>query len=243
MADQKMRAARRAARAGRDSYTCDQVSERIRVLVVDDHRMVSQGLELGLGREDDLEVVATAATAAEAVRASCELEPDVALVDFHLPDGTGAEAAAQMLRDHPGMKVVFLSADDSDDAVLAAVEVGACGYLVKSEPMDRIATAVRRAAEGDILIPPATLVQLMANQRQRRRQAAERERLAAQFTPREREVLGLMSEGLDNKSIADELTIGVTTVRWYVQNLLEKLEAHSKLEAVAKAAELGLIDR
>lgn len=216
---------------------------QVRVLVVDDHLMVSQGLELGLGREDDIEVVGTAGSAERALEMNAALSPDVVLIDFHLGEASGADVAASMRLDNAELKILFLSADETDDAVMAAVEAGACGYLLKSEPMQEIARAVRRASEGEILLNPSTLVELMSRQRQRARERAERERAVAHVTTREREVLEMMAEGLDNRSIADEMHISLTTVRWYVQNLLEKLDAHSKLEAVARAGELGMLDR
>ncbi len=104
-------------------------------------------------------------------------------------------------------------------------------------------TAVRRAAEGEILLQPGELASLLSRQRERRLQEAERQRVAAGLTPREREILGLMATGMDNRAIAESLHLALATVRWYVQVLLEKLEVHSKLSAVARAAELGLIER
>jgi len=221
----------------------DQDMAGIRLLVVDDHRMVAQGLELGLSRESDIEVVGVAGAAETAISMTAELQPDVVLMDYHLGEASGAAAAAAMRAASSALKIVFLSADESDEALLAAVEAGACGYLLKSEPIHQIAASVRRAHEGEILLSPATLVALMARQRQRNREKVERDRATAQITAREREVLSLMSEGLDNKTIAQDMHISLTTVRWYVQNILEKLESHSKLEAVARAGELGLLER
>jgi DNA-binding NarL/FixJ family response regulator len=210
-------------------------------MVVDDHWMMVQALQLALSREPGIEVVATAGTVAEAVASFPEARPDVLLIDYHLPDGTGAEAVRQLSL--PAVKVVFLSADRSDEAMMAALEAGACGYLVKSEPLDRLVAAVRRAADGEILLQPGELVSLLGRQRERERQEAERQRVAASLTAREHEVLGLMAQGLDNRTIAELLHLSLTTVRWYVQILLEKLEVHSKLGAVARAAELGLVER
>lgn len=215
--------------------------DRLRVMVVDDHRMVLQALVLALSQEEDVEVVATASTAAEVPARVGEARPDVLLIDYHLPDGTGVDAVRDMAVPRP--RIVFLSADRSDEAVLAALEAGACGYLVKSEPLDRLVSAVRRAADGEILLQAGELAALLSRQRERRRQEAERQRVVSALTRREREILGLMAQGLDNRAIADLLHLALATVRWYVQILLEKLEAHSKLGAVARAAELGLIER
>jgi DNA-binding NarL/FixJ family response regulator len=215
--------------------------DRLRVMVADDHVMMVQALLVALSREDDIDVVGTARTVEETVSRVAETAPDVLLVDYHLPDGTGAEAVRRLAEPRP--KIVFLSADRSDEAVLAALDVGACGYLVKSEPLDRLVSAVRRAHDGEILLQPAELVSLLARQRERTRQEAARKQVAESLTAREQEVLQLMARGLDNRAIAESLHLALATVRWYVQILLEKLEVHSKLGAVARAAELGLVER
>jgi DNA-binding NarL/FixJ family response regulator len=216
-------------------------ADTLRVMVVDDHQMVVQALVMALSREPDIEVVATATTVQEAVDGALEAKPDVLLIDYHLPDGTGVDAVRGLGPATP--KIVFLSSERSDAAVLAALEAGACGYLVKSEPLDQLVTAVRRAAEGEILLQPGELAALLGSQRERRRREAERERAAAGLTSREHEILRLMARGLDNRAIAGLLHLALTRVRWYVQVLPEKLEVHSKLSAVARAAELGLIER
>jgi DNA-binding NarL/FixJ family response regulator len=213
----------------------------LRVMVVDDHQMVVQALVLALSREPDIDVVATAGTVREAVDKAMEVRPDVLLIDYHLPDGTGIDAVRGLAAATP--KIVFLSSERSDAAVLAALEAGACGYLVKSEPLDQLVRAVRRAAEGEILLQAGELAALLGSQRERQRREAELERATAGLTAREHEILRLMAQGLDNRAIAELLHLALTTVRWYVQILLEKLEVHSKLSAVARAAELGLIER
>jgi len=210
-------------------------------MVVDDHQMIVQALVLALGREPDMEVVGTANTAREAVTLAAECSPDVLLIDYQLPDGTGADVVRGLVR--PGPRTVFLSADGSDSAMLAALEVGACGYLLKSEPLDSLVAAVRRAGEGEILLRAGELVSLLGREREREREAAERQRVAASLTAREREILDLMAQGLDNRAIAEALHLALATIRWYVQIVLEKLGTHSKLSAVARAAQLGLIER
>ena len=216
-------------------------SARTAVLIVEDHQVLAEGLELALERHDDLDVVGWAPTVEQALALAREHRPAVVLMDFHLPDGTGAEAAGKLRKELGEVAIVFLSADSSEDALIAAIESGASGYLVKSGAAAQVADAVRRAAEGEMLIPAATLAGLLARQRQRQREEAAFQRLAGQLTPREREILRLMAQGLDNRAIADKLFISFTTVRGHVQNILEKLDAHSKLEAVARANQLGLI--
>jgi DNA-binding NarL/FixJ family response regulator len=215
--------------------------DKLRVMVVDDHQMVVQALVVALSREPDIEIVATASSVAEALEAVSDAKPDVLLIDYYLPDGTGVDAVRGL--EDTAVKTVFLSSDRSDGAVLAALEAGACGYLVKSEPLDQLVAAVRRAGEGEILLQPGELSALLGRQREQQRREAEQQRVVATLTGREREILRFMAQGLDNRAIAEHLHLALTTVRWYVQVILEKLEVHSKLGAVARAAELGLIER
>ncbi len=217
------------------------MSEPIRILLVEDHPIVAEGLQLALGRHDDLLVVGAARTVGEAKKLAAELAPSVVLLDYHLPDGSGAEAARLVRDAAPRAALVMLTADASDEAMLASIEAGVCGYLVKSEAVADIAVAVRRAASGEMLIPPATLVGLLGRRRQRADRAARRAVLSERLTPRETEVLQLMAQALDNRVIGERLGISVATVRVHVQNVIEKLDAHSRLEAVLRASELGLV--
>ncbi|MGY6024577.1 response regulator [Streptomyces spinosirectus] len=211
----------------------------IKVLLVEDHRAVAEGLWAMLDDYDDLTVVGWADSVAEAVPMTEQLSPDMALIDYRLPDGTGAEAAARIRAHDPGVAIVFLSADTSDAALLAAVEAGASGYLLKSAGGDEIAAAIRAAAAGETLIPARTLMEVLARNRESARLfASQMERLES-LTSREQEILALMTQGLDNRAIADRLTISYATVRTHVRGILEKLQARSQLEAVAKAAEWG----
>ncbi|MEN3306124.1 MAG: hypothetical protein V7603_2326 [Micromonosporaceae bacterium] len=213
---------------------------RHRVLVVEDHQVVAEGLVMLLEDQPDLDVVGWAGSVARAGQAAAAQPLDVAIVDYRLPDGTGVEAVAAMRASRPELAVVFLSADDSDDAVLRALEAGASGYLVKSASGADVAAAVRRAAEGEILVPARQLAALLCRRRERARWQTERSRRLSSLTPRERQVLGLMAEGKDNRDMAGELSISYTTVRSHVRHLLQKLGARSKLEAVVKAADWGL---
>jgi two-component system, NarL family, response regulator DevR len=215
---------------------------RITVLLVEDHLLVAEGLAAMLRATGDLQVVGTAATPAEAVRLAAVHQPDVVVMDSHLPDGSGADVAGRIRENQPQVALVFLSADESEVAMIAAVRAGACAYLPKSRATADVVDAVRRAAEGEMLIPAAQLARLLARSQEMARDEGERRRLLDGLTPREKEVLALMAEGLDNRAIAAELGIGFTTVRGHVQNILEKLDAHSKLEALACAARYGLLD-
>lgn len=215
----------------------------MKVLIVEDHKVVAEGLAALLRDEDDIDVVGIAGTVGEAAEIASLDPPDVALVDFRLPDGNGAEVASAVRNTQPDVAVVILSADQDDGAVLAAVEAGACGYLLKTEGADRILEAVRRAADGEMLIEPRALAVLIARRSQRESAQREAEQLVEKLTRREHEVLGLMASGLDNHEIAARLHVEYTTSRTHVRSLISKLGAHSKLEAVAKAGELGLLSQ
>jgi two-component system nitrate/nitrite response regulator NarL len=210
--------------------------EPARVLIVEDHPVVAEGLVALLTGRAELEVVGWVTSVADAVGTAAREQVDVAVVDFRLPDGTGAEAAAGIREHRPEAALVFLSADDSDGAMLAAVEAGASGYLVKSATGPDIVDAVRGAAEGEMLIPAARLASLLARSREAAQQDDQRNRQLATLTSREREILQLMTQGLDNRQIADQVHIAYPTVRSHVRKVLEKLGARSRLEAVVKAA-------
>jgi two-component system, NarL family, response regulator DevR len=207
-----------------------------RVLVVEDHPVVAEGLIALLGAEAQLTVIGYAPSVADAARVAENQPVDVAIVDFRLPDGTGADAA-QRVREHwPEAAVVFLSADESDQALLAAVEAGASGYLIKSAAGPQIAEAVRRVADGEMLISASKLASLLGRRREVAGQDRDRARQLASLTEREYEVLQLMTQGMDNREIASRLSVAYPTVRSHVRKVLEKLGARSRLEAVAKAA-------
>jgi DNA-binding NarL/FixJ family response regulator len=211
-----------------------------RVLIVEDHQVVAEGLAMLLDDHPELRVVGVAGGVADVERIAAATAVDVAVADYWLPDGTGVDAARVLRAHHPDAAVLFLSADDSDEVMLAALEAGASGYLVKSAGGADVATAVRRAADGDVLVPARQLAALLARRRQQAQRQAERTRLLASLTVRERQVLGLLAEGKDNREVAARLGVSYPTVRSHVRSLLTKLGARSKLEAVVRAADWGL---
>jgi len=180
-------------------------------------------------------VVGNVGTVAECLAAAAEFDPDVVLVDFRLPDGTGPDAAAAIRSIRPAAKMIFLTREDTDVARFAAVQSGASAFLHKSRAAADVVSAIRDVARGKMLITPRTISTLLAK---RRSIEAQLERL----TPREKEVLRLMAEGHPSRSIAEELGISYTTVRTHIRSLGSKLAVHSKLEAIVKARELGLIN-
>jgi DNA-binding NarL/FixJ family response regulator len=209
--------------------------EHIKVLVVDDHQMFAQTLELHLENEDDISVVAVATTAEEARALANEHQPDVVLMDYELPDTDGARAAEQIKSDRPETKVIMLTGFAEDDILVAAIEAGCSGYVTKHNAVDEVVSAVRAAAAGEALISPSMLARLLPKLRR------GYQGLGSDITPRELEVLRMLAEGLSNRAIADKMSISLHTVRNYVQSLLTKLQSHSKLEAVAAAVREGII--
>ena len=210
-----------------------------RVFLVEDHPVFAEGLRALLAAEADLEIAGVAHTVAGALEHLRLSLPDVLVSDYRLPDGTGAALLNALAR--PELPTIILTGDESDAALLDAIEAGACGYLIKTHAPSRIVDAVRRAARGEMLVDSATLRTVLQRRAQSHRTASEREALLDSLTPREREVLLLMSSGLDNREIAETLVIEYSTVRHHVGNVVSKLGAHSKLEAVARATRLNLV--
>jgi len=197
--------------------------------------VVAEGLAALIDGQADMKVVGNVGTVAECIPAAAELNPDVVLLDFRLPDGTGPDAAAAIRSIRPGAKMIFLTREDTEAARFAAVQSGASAFLHKSRAAAEVVAAIRDVARGKMLITPRTIATLL---NKRRAIEAQLERL----TPREKEVLRLMAEGHPSRSIAAELGISYTTVRTHIRGLGSKLAVHSKLEAVVKARELGLIN-
>ena len=196
---------------------------------------MAEGLSALINDQADMKVVGNVGTVAESVTAATELDPDIVLLDFHLPDGTGPDAAAAIRGVRPAAKMIFLTREDTEGARFAAVQSGASAFLHKSRAAAEVVAAIRDVARGKILITPRTIATLLAK---RRALEAQLERL----TPREKEVLRLMAEGHPSRAIAAQLGISYTTVRTHIRSLGSKLAVHSKLEAIIKARELGLIN-
>jgi DNA-binding NarL/FixJ family response regulator len=163
-------------------------------------------------------------------------------MDFRLPDSSGPDAAARIRSSTPSAAIVFHGADESEAALLDAIDAGATAYLTKSATADPIVDAVRKASVGEVLIPVGLFAKAIARQRKLSIELEARKKIYAEFTPRELEVLRLMADGQDTASVARHLGIAPHTVEWHVRHLIEKLGAHSKLQAVVTAARLGLIE-
>lgn len=210
-------------------------SNPVRVLIVEDHQIVADGLRALLDAQKDMSVVGIVGSVAESGASAAELLPDIVLLDFRLNDGTGADAAAAIRRVAPNAKHIFLTREDSDVARFAALESGASGFIHKSRAAGEVVDAIRTVAAGGNLITPSTIAALI---NRRRHSDGQRESL----TTREKEVLRLMAGGVSSRDIASKLGISYATVRTHIRSLDAKLGVHSKVQAIVKARELALID-
>jgi DNA-binding NarL/FixJ family response regulator len=213
---------------------------RIRVLFVEDHQLLADALSAMLAREPDIEVVGVAGSVAEA-KAMSRDRLDVVLMDYQLPDGTGAEATRAIKARWPAARVVMVTALTDDETVLESIQAGADGYLTKDRAAEDVVLAVRAANAGETLLPRSVIVEIA------RRVAAARERgddrrVVEPLTPRELEVLRALTEGLSTPEICEQLFIAPNTLRTHVQNIMGKLRVHSKLEAVAFALRYRLVE-
>ncbi len=206
----------------------------IRVLVVDDHPIVRQGLVSVLGDEDDLEVVGEAGSGREAVARVQRLQPDVVLLDLEMPDLDGVDAIPQLLALRPGLGIVVFTAYDTDERVLGAVRAGARGYLLKGASAEEIARGIRSVHAGGSYLEPRVASKLIA-------EVSSPRRGAFVLSAREREVLRLVADGLPTKQISLSLSITERTVKFHVNSIFRKLGADNRAQAVALAAQRGLL--
>jgi NarL family two-component system response regulator LiaR len=209
----------------------------IRVLVVDDHGVVRQGVRAFLQTHGDIAVAAEAQDGASAVARCVEHAPDVALVDLKLPDIDGVEATRRIKAASPRTQVIILTSLDDQRWLLPAIQAGAVSYLLKDAAPDALIGAVRKAARGEAVLHPKVAAQLLEAVRRPEREAEA----LAPLSQREREVLMLIAQGLSNASIAERLAIGEKTVKSHVSNVLAKLQLADRTQAAVYAWKRGLV--
>jgi DNA-binding NarL/FixJ family response regulator len=206
----------------------------IRILIADDHPIVREGLSATLPTQPDLEIVGEAADGPQTVAMAQTHRPDVLLLDLELPGFDGVAALQQIRASMPAAKAIVFTAFDTDERILSAVRAGAQGYLLKGAPRDELFQAIRVVHRGGLLIQPVVAARLL--------QHVNEPTLTEPLTEREQDVLAELARGLQNKEIAASLQISERTVKFHVSAILAKLQVGNRTEAVAKAAQLGLID-
>ncbi len=205
----------------------------IRILVVDDHSVVRQGLKMFLGLDPELDVIGEAVDGADGVKKAKELKPDVVLMDLLMPVMDGITAIGVLRRELPDTEVIALTSVLEDSSVIGAVRAGAIGYLLKDTESDELCRAIKAAAAGQVQLSPKAAARLMREVR-----APESPET---LTDRETEVLRLLAQGRSNKEIAHDLTIGEKTVKTHVSNILSKLGVPSRTQAALYAVRIGLV--
>ena len=204
----------------------------IRVMLADDHPVVREGLRGMLAAERDIEVVAQAASGAEAIAMAARHQPDVVLMDLRMPGGDGVEATTAILGAAPDVRVVVLTTYETDADIVRAVEAGAVGYLLKDTPIADLANAIRAAARGETVLAPSVAGRLVTHVRRPRRDV---------LSVRETEVLALVARGLTNAEIGGRLFIGEATVKTHLLRSFAKLGVSDRTAAVTHAIALGVI--
>ena len=219
--------------------------EPIRTMIVDDHALFRRGLEMVLEEEADIELVGQASDGSEAVEKAGESLPDIVLMDIRMPRSSGIEACRAMKEVAPSAKIVMLTISDEEEDLFEAIRAGASGYLLKDLPLDEVAETVRAVHGGQSLINPSMAGKLLtefATLAKRDDEERAQQVPAPRLTEREMQVLKLVARGMNNRDIAKELFISENTVKNHVRNILEKLQIHSRMEAVMVAVREKLIE-
>jgi DNA-binding NarL/FixJ family response regulator len=214
----------------------------LKIVIVDDHALFREGLASILRLEKDFEVAGLAGSVQEAVEVVREIKPEIVLMDFTLPDGTGVEATRLLLAEHPECKIIFLTMSEQDENLFAAIRSGAKGYLLKNLSPSKLVISIRAVQNGESALSRSMTLSLM-NELSRTKETNQVGDIALnQLTPREIEVLKEMVTGRTNKEIAKNLVISQNTVKYHVHALLDKLNLSNRREAAEFARRHGLVD-
>ncbi|GBG11178.1 DNA-binding response regulator [Paenibacillus sp. MY03] len=212
----------------------------IKVLLVDDHEMVRIGLAAVLDTEDGIEVVGEASNGPEGIRLATAYKPDIVLMDLVMEGMDGVETTAKLLEQHPDCKVIVLTSFIDDSKIYPVIEAGAFSYLLKTSRANEIAEAIRAAARGQSVLEAQVAAKMMNRFRQPKQQ--EKAPLHDDLTEREMDVLKRLAQGKSNQEIADELFIGVKTVKFHITNIFNKLDVDDRTQAAIYAHKQGIAE-
>jgi len=225
------------------ALTHDDDRDGIRVLVVDDHALFRRGLEMVLEQEPDIEVVGEASDGAEALTKAVDTTPDIVLLDVRMPRRGGIDACTSIKDDVPSTKIIMLTISDEEADLYDAIKAGAMGYLLKEISIEEVASEIRAVHGGQSLISPSMASKLLNEFASMIKRTDERQQVPTpRLTDREMEVLRLVAKGLNNRDIAKQLYISENTVKNHIRNILEKLQLHSRMEAVVYAVREKLLE-
>jgi len=214
----------------------------LRIVLADEQSLFREAVKVVLESQVDIEVVAEARDGQQAVAAVEQTKPDVALLDVNLPNCDGIRATSLIKERVPDCRVLVLTGEEDQATLVEALEAGASGYLTKECPLSELIEATRAVHRGETLIPPRMLGSLLSRLIHRRREQDDALQRISKLTKREKEVLAFLAEGRDNDGIAQALVISPETARTHIQNVLGKLEVHSRLEAAAFVIQNGILD-
>jgi DNA-binding NarL/FixJ family response regulator len=210
----------------------------MKIIIVDDHILFREGLAAIIRSEPDIEIIGQAGTVQEAIETVKVLKPDMVLMDFSLPDGTGADATRAILKEHPKCKIIFLTMSEEDEHLFAAVRSGAKGYLLKNMHPSKLVSTLRSVQKGESALSRSMTLRLMEELARTKEPSQTGD---PTLTRREMEVLRELASGVSNQEIADHLFISENTVKYHVHSILEKLNLSDRRDAAIYARERGLI--
>ncbi len=210
------------------------MSEKLRILIADDHPLFREGVVHVLSQQPDFEVIAQADSGERAVRLACDLLPDIVLMDISMPGEGGIQATREITEQCPVVQVVMLTVSEENDDLFVALKAGARGYIVKGISAQQLVAAVRTIAAGEVFISPGLASSVLFEM------TREESNPINSLTPREREILQLVSEGLTNRQIGERLFLAEKTVKHHMTNVLQKLQVRSRVQAALLAQQKGL---
>ncbi len=214
----------------------------MKIIIVDDHILFREGVAAIIGAEKDIEISGLAGSVREAIELASRVGPDVILMDYDLPDGTGVDATRQILARQPGCKVIFLTVVEEDEVLIAAVRSGAKGYLLKTIHPKKLLAAMRSVVQGESAISRSMTLRLMEELARTKAPESQNERASDILTRREQDVLRVLATGLTNQEISEKLYLSTNTVKHHIHTIFDKLKITNRREAAHFARQYGLVN-